>query len=130
MRRTPALQHLFGTLAVALPDVALANSFEGLGVYVAGMFVGIPAAIVLVLILLVGALVRWRWPGRFRGLGCGFALLAPVAALAFPVAALTLEQPFSSESALWTAVLSAPAALLAVMTVLLSLSIWRASPPE
>ena len=84
---------LLSLALLALPGTAWANSFAGLGVFIAGVGVAAPAAVLLLLLSIVSAVFRLRSrPSRGRVIyGKVTMVAAPVLALAFPVTAMVLE---------------------------------------
>lgn len=105
-------------LAAALcPALAHASRMDGLAVVVAAWFVGIPALVVLAVLLIV-TLVKRRRPRPSPGFVQLNTWLSIAAAAALPAAALFFEA--RGETLLFALVLSLPGVLLAALSILLA----------
>lgn len=112
-----------GLVAIALmisPGVAHAASFRGLGILVAAIFVGLPAAALLIAMVIASYLIGARPAAKPRTLRLygGFALVASIACvLAYPLASLAFEGQIDGDST---------GLMLAAWVPLLGLGAWSA----
>lgn len=122
LRRSTALAL---ALAATLPSApAHASSMDGLVVVVLGMFVGVPALVLLLISIVVSLILGARPapPTWHRGWAVATYALAPPIALAFPFAMAFLG---GSKFLDVTFVLDAPALALGVVAVLLARRVTR-----
>jgi hypothetical protein len=110
------------------PAVAEANSFEGLGVVVAAMAVGLPCAVLQIALIVVASIWGRKSvpPSRARRVFARISLvLSGLLVLAFVVAALVLEGEPSGRLAPLIAAASVPLLVLGGISTALAVRLLR-----
>jgi len=118
LRHATALSAL--TAIAIAPRVAHATDMSGLAVIVVGMFVGVPAVVLLLVGVLVAAAAsagttRSAWHATY---GKVLTVVAPFLALAYPLAMIAMDSKFDFVA--MALILDAPALVLAVIALVLS----------
>lgn len=124
-RRTSAWVLLVAVASLALHAIpAAANSFQGLGIVVAAMFAEIPAALLLLISIIISLVLRRRTATKARRIYAGIILfLVPVLVLAGPAVAFAFEGNFILKVLGFFILIFCPALVLGIISMLLALGL-------
>ncbi len=108
--------------ALQAPSVAHASAMSGLCVIVAGMFVGVPAAVLLVVSIVVSIAARARPTpaGWHRPYAATMSVVAPLLGLSFPLSVLALGGHSKSDPVVLAFFFDLPVIVLAVVALVLA----------
>lgn len=113
---------VFGALSV--PAVAHASDMSGLVVIVAGMFLGVPAALLLIVSIVVSVVAYARPPASWhRPYATATYVFAPLLGLAYPLSLLLSSS--KSDFVILAFIFDVPALVLALVAVVLARRLAR-----
>lgn len=118
MRATRILSATAVALALSLPAVAHATDMSGIVVIVAGMFVGVPAALLLAISIVVSLVLRARAKGPHPRYATAMTVAGPLLGVVYPLSLLLTGG--RSEFVGVAAMFNLPVLVLAIVAVVLA----------